>query len=84
MRINVVGSFPSHPLVSCWSAVGQTQPEDRGKRCQENQYIEISIPILPSTVPTPTHTPKNRAGQRSAEMDLEDKLITTSMVILKF
>ena len=61
----------------------------RGEKTRDARRINMERPALPpshssSTSPTP-HTPKNRAGgQRRAEMGLEDKWITTSMVVLKY
>lgn len=59
MRIYTVGTFPSHPLISCWSTTGPMEPEDSSKRCQKNQYAETSTPTL-SLSP---HAPESRAGQ---------------------
>lgn len=79
-RINTKGSlpptlwFPIGPLL-----VNHNQTPD-GKRCQRSHYFKTSI----LTLHMPTYIPKNRAGQRSTDLDLENKLVTASMVVLTY
>ena len=74
------GYFPLPPsdflLVYYWS---------NGTRRQQQEMLEESVcrDQHSSPLPVPTHSGE-QGGARRAEMDLENKLITASMVVLKY